>query len=88
MQRHLKFFTNLYVKENLNFTKIRGVSCLWKIESLTAIVSFYFDGEPNEEELEEASITCTEIIANVAEGFININYFRLDCPNRLPKSSY
>ncbi len=88
MQAHLLFLTDDTVRQNQSSTKIRGVMAEWKRESMTAHLSFYFDGEPTEDELEDASIDCTEIIAHIPDGFLEEDYIRLDYPKPLPESPF
>ncbi len=89
MQEHLIFLTNLIVRRNHDVTSnIRGVTAQWKNKICTAHISFYFDGEPEEEVLEDASTTCGEIIAHIPEGFLEEDYFRLDASNPLPESKF
>ncbi len=68
--------------------KVRGVTAQWNRESLTTHISFYFDGEANEEELEDASVTCAEIIAHISIGVMEESYIRLDFPNPLPPRKF
>ena len=88
MQEQLTYLTNKFVKENAISTKIRGVTAQWKEETLTTHISFYFDGEADENELELASDTCGEIIAHVPIGVMEEDYIRLDSPDPLPESSF
>ncbi len=87
MQKHLLFLTDRLVRRNQNSSKIRGVTAEWKYGD-TAHISFYFDGEPEENDVEDASITCTEIIAQISEGLLKEDYIRLDFPNPLPESPF
>lgn len=68
----------------LHLPKLRGVATDW-IDN-TAVIRFYFDGEPSEEDQEEASCICGEIIARFADGFLQEDYLRLDAPKPLPKN--
>ncbi len=88
MQKQLIYLTNKFVKENENSPKIRGVTAQWKEEILKTHISFYFDGEANDNELENASYTCGEIISHVPIGVMEEDYIRLDSPEPLPSSRY
>lgn len=88
MQKHLIFLTNLFVRENENSPKIRGVISVWEKDNITAHLSFYFDGEATENELEDASDTCGEVIAHIPNGLLKEDYIRLDSPKPLPESPF
>ncbi len=88
LQKKLTYVTNWLVSENKISPKIRGVTAQWKEEILTAHISFYFDGEAEVEELEDASVTCAEIIAHVPVGVMEEDYIRLDYPCPLPESPF
>lgn len=68
--------------------KIRGITAKWKNEENTAVISFFLDGEPTEDELEDASVSCTEIIAHFPDGFLEENFIRKDYPEILPESPF
>ena len=87
MQEHLLYLTKFFVLENKCSEKIRGVMAIWDNEN-TAHISFYFDGEPQEKELEDASDTCGEIIAHIPDGLLKEDYIRLDCPKQQPESPF
>ncbi len=87
IQKHLLFLTDCLVRQNQNSYKIRGVTAEWE-DGITAHISFYFDGELEENELEDASITCTEIIAQIPESLLKEDYIRLDYPTPLPESPF
>ncbi len=87
MQKHLLFLTNRLVRRNQNSSKIRGVMAEWE-EGEKAHISFYYEGELEENEFEEASITCTEIIAQIPDSFLKEDYIRLDYPIPLPQSPF
>lgn len=58
---------------------------MWKEDKNTACLSFYFDGNATEEEIEDASIACAEIIAHCSNGLLEENYIRWDYPKPLPE---
>ena len=76
-------------KKTQNVSKnISAVKALWKAKENTACITFYFDGEPTEDELEDASIACTEIIAHCSNGLLEENYIRWDYPKLLPDEQF
>ena len=87
MQEHLIYITELTIKD-LKSPKIRGVSAVWNKLENTAYMTFYFDGETTEEELEDAEVACAEIIAHCSNGLLNERFIRLDFPEPLPESSF
>jgi hypothetical protein len=82
IQKYLLYITQIEV-ESLNSSKIRAVTAYWK-ENI-ACLSFYFNGEITEEDLESASDTCTYIISHFPDGLLEENYIRLDYPKPIPK---
>ncbi len=68
--------------------KLRGVLATWKEKENMASISFYFDGQVTDDELEDASVICSEIIAHCMNAVLEEHYFRLDKPAKLPKSNY
>jgi hypothetical protein len=87
MQKHLLYLTKIAVSE-IPSAKIRGVAAEWKEGINTASISFFFDGEVSEDELEDASVACTEIIAHIPNGLLEENFIRCDYPNPLPKNNF
>jgi hypothetical protein len=81
MQQHLLYLTKEELKNN-KLSKLRGVTAVWK--DPTACISFYFDGEVSEEEVQEASDICTYIMAHIPQGRLEENYYRWDYPKPLP----
>lgn len=83
--KELLYITRLEI-ENLNCSKIRGVTSYWKDK--TACITFYFQGEITDDDIEIASDACTYIIAQFPDGLLEENYIRLDYPKPLPSSPY
>jgi hypothetical protein len=75
------------IKEAL-FNKIRGVAAFWSEIDETAYITFYYDGEIKEDDIEVASEICIYIISHLIKGCLNKNYTRLDYPNPLPDSDF
>ena len=82
IQKYLLYITQIEVKD-LNSSKIRAVTAYWK--GNIACLSFYFNGEISEEDVESASDTCTYIISHFPDGLLEENYIRLDYPKPIPK---
>jgi hypothetical protein len=82
IQNYLLFITQKEVKR-LNSDKIRAVTAYWK--GNTACLSFYFNGEITESDMESASDICTYIISHFPDGLLEENYIRLDYPQLIPK---
>jgi hypothetical protein len=83
MQQHLLYLTKEELKNN-KLSKLRGVAAVWK--DPVACISFYFDGEVSEEDIQEASDICTYIIAHFPQGELEENYLRWDYPKSLPEN--
>jgi hypothetical protein len=83
IQNYLLLATQEEVKR-LNSAKIRAVTACWK--GNIACLSFYFNGEITEEDLESASDICTYIISHFPNGLLEENYIRLDYPKPIPKN--
>ncbi len=81
IQEKLSYITELELKR-FDSSKIRGVVAYWK--GNTACISFYFQGEITENDIETASDICTYIIAHFPDGLLEENYIRLDYPQPLP----
>ncbi len=88
MQEHLLYLTDLIVRRNSISPKIRGVMAVWKEDIIAAHLSFYFDGELDEDEIGEVSDTCGDIIAQIPDGLLEEDYIRLDYPKPLPESPF
>jgi hypothetical protein len=84
-QEYLTYLTNAEAKA-MNCANLRGVAALWKEN--TACISFYFNGEISEKDLELRSDACGEIIANFPDALLEENYIRLDSPQPLPKENF
>jgi hypothetical protein len=82
MQKHLLYLAHEELK-NCHIPKLRGVTALWK--DPVACLTFFFDGEITEEDVESASDICTYIISHFPEGQLEENYFRWDYPKPLPE---
>lgn len=88
MQKHLLYITGLTVKDIKFINKVRGVMAVWEELENTAYLTFYFDGEATEDELEDFSIANTEIIAHCSNAMSCEKFIRLDYPKPLPKSDF
>lgn len=86
MQEHLIYITSLNVK-NIS-PRLRGVISVWNELENMASLSFYFDGKPTEDELEEASSMAGEIIAHCSNATLEENYICLNYPKPLPQNPY
>ena len=82
IQEHLSYITELELNR-LNSSKIRGVTAYWK--GKTACISFYFQGEISEDDIEIASDVSTYIISHFPDGLLDENYIRWDYPKPLPE---
>lgn len=83
IQKHVEHLTKISFKE-LNLNNLRGVTAQWKNEENTLALSMYFDGEPTEEEKDDVSAICAEIIASFSDALMEENYMRWDYPKPLP----
>lgn len=81
-QEQLLYITNLRVQE-MGLPCIRCVTAYWKDN--TACLTFYFDRTPLEEDIENASDICGEIIASFPDGLLEENYTKWGDPNPLPE---
>ncbi|MFI0436141.1 MAG: hypothetical protein ACH350_10560 [Parachlamydiaceae bacterium] len=81
VQEYLLYITALE-SNRLNSNKIRCVTAYWKDK--TAYISFYFQGELIDDEVEAASDVCTYIIAHFPDGLLEEKYIRWDYPKPLP----
>lgn len=75
-----------WIIKDLNLPALRGVIAEWKGE--TAHLTFYFDGEPSEEEIDESSAACGEIISRFPSGYLKENYLAFKKPKQLPESDF
>lgn len=81
-QEYLKYITEWLIQD-LNLSKIRAITAEWKEDENTACISFYFDGEPSEKDLEDASDICGGIIAHCSNALLEEHYIRKDYPQPL-----
>lgn len=77
-----------WILESTALPNLRGATGEWNIQNNTVYLTYYFDGQPTDEHLEEASVASTEIIATFPSGFLEENYIRLDSPKQLPESKF
>lgn len=85
MQEHLLFITGLIVKNISSLKKIRGVVAIWDELQNTAKITFYYDGEATEEEIENFSVANSEIIAHCSNARLEEKFIRWDYPKPLPE---
>ena len=86
IQDHLLYITHLKVKNLYSSPKLRGVTAIWRDD--TANISFYFNDTPTEEEWENASEVCTEIVAHLPKGMLEENSYVLKYPKPLPNPEF
>jgi len=84
MQEHLLYITGLIVRDISTLKKIRGVTAMWDEIENTAKITFYYDGEANEEEIEDFSVANAEIIAHCSNALLDEKFIRWDYPKPLP----
>lgn len=82
IQKHLTYITGRKIKA-FHSNRIIGVTAIWKDD--TACLSFYFNEEPTENELEDIADICTEIIAQMPKGMLEDKYLILKSFDQLPK---
>lgn len=87
IQEHLLYLTDLEIKRE-NYKKIRGVTSFWREVDHTACISFYFDGEITEEDIDVASNICVYIIAHFPDGLLEEHFYHLNFPIPLPESPF
>lgn len=85
MQEHLLHITELIVKDIKSLKKIRGVTAIWDELENTAKITFYYDGEADEDEIENFSVANTEIIAHCSNARLEEKFVRWDYPKPLPE---
>lgn len=85
IQDHLIYITNLKV-QTLHSQKLRCVTAIWK--NNTANISFYFNTPPSEEEWEDVSVVCSEIVAHMPKGMLEENCIILKYPKPLPNGKF
>ncbi|MFI0436099.1 MAG: hypothetical protein ACH350_10340 [Parachlamydiaceae bacterium] len=84
MQEHLLYITGLITKD-LNYIKnFRGVTAIWDELENTAKITFYYDREVSEKEMEDFSVANAEIIAHCSNARLEEKFIRLDYPKHLP----
>ncbi|MFQ5753885.1 MAG: hypothetical protein ACE5HI_18005 [bacterium] len=76
------------ILSSINIERLRGVTATWNEKSNTLNLSYFFNGEPTEEEIEEASIVSTDIMAGLPIAYIEEKYINLEYPNPLPESEF
>ncbi len=82
LQKHLTYIAKVETQA-LRSKNIKGVTAFWKDD--IAYVSVYFDENPSEDELENVSDMCTEIIAHMPKGKLEEKYFVLTQNDPLPE---
>lgn len=87
MQNHLMAITN-WIISDLRSNKIRAVDAVWTEDKNTAVLSFYMDDNATEEEFEDISVACAEIIAHCSSGLLEENFIRWDYPQPLSKETF
>lgn len=76
-----------YIIEDLEeVSSLRGVTAYWEGE--TAIITFYFEGEPTEDAVDLASCWCGELIAHFPSGLLAEKFEKWDSSQALPDSPY
>lgn len=85
IQEYLLYVTELEIGHTNN-AKIRAVTACW--ERKTACLTFYFQGEITEHDIEMASEVCTYVIAHFPDGLLEEQYIRWDYPKSLPDSPF
>ena len=70
------------------FNKIRGVTACWSELDETAYITFYYNGEVKENDIEAASEICAYVISHLIKGSLNEQYKRLDYPTSLPDNDF
>lgn len=85
LQAHLLYLTKEEMK-NVNFQKLRGICAVW--HNPTASMTFYFDGEISQDEIEKASDLCTYVISHFPDGLLEEHYLRWDIPKPLPLENF
>lgn len=86
-QKHLNEQAK-WILESTDLPNLRGATGRWDVKSETVYLIYYFDGQPTEENIEEASVASTEIIATFPFGALEEDYVRLDVPEQLPDSEF
>lgn len=83
-QKKLLYITKMRVTF-LESKKIKAARALWNDDEDTAYISIYFDHQPSEFDLEEASDVCGEIIAEMpSDSFLNEEYIVLKDADVIP----
>lgn len=81
-QKNLFYITKMRVT-SLESKKIKAARAIWAED--TAYITIYFDEKPSEDDLEEASIICTEIIAEMPSySFLNEEFIFLKDSDKIP----
>lgn len=84
-QKQLKEQVNFIAQRYSTSKKLRGITAFWREEDLTACLSYYFDGQFSDEDLEDAYDIGAGTIASLREGYLEEKYIILDYPNPLPE---
>ncbi len=87
MQDYLQYLTELEINRAKS-AKIRGVIAIWKEEIRTVSLSFYFDGEISDNDIDVASDISVYVIAHFSDGLLEESYVHLDYPKPLPESIF
>lgn len=74
--------------EEKNFQKIRGIMTFWDEKNDTATITFYYDGEILDNDIEIASDLCAYVISHLTHGMLKEEFVRLDSPLELPESNF
>ena len=85
MQKQLTDMADFIVRNYSESTKLRGMTALWKEDNHTVCLTFYFDGQISDEDLEDAYDIGAGIIAHFPDGFLEEKYIRWDYPKPLPE---
>lgn len=91
LQKKLLIFTSSeldLIKQEIRaeqYQKIRGITAIWDELEETANITFYYDGEIIENDIEIASEICTYIAAHLTKGMLKEKYIQLDYPKPLPE---
>jgi DNA-binding ferritin-like protein (Dps family) len=87
IQNYALYITKISFEE-LNSLNIRGVAVQWKQNENTLHISVYFDRDPTEDEKEDVSDVCGEIIASFSDALMQENYITWEHPKPLPNPAF
>lgn len=85
MQKQLTYLANFIIRNYSESPKLRGMAALWKEDSHIVYLTYYFDGQISDEDLEDACDFGAGIISHFSEGLLEEKYIRLDYPKPLPE---